>query len=117
MPGLSAAPSVTVDLMRASCASLVGCCSAREMPRIILVLAPHAHRGGASVDRVGRNESCAAAMAREACTAIRVELVDERPALPTRVAIVAKTGSARFDRLAKNANDRVAQQLRFLERH
>src|SRR4051812_30100253 len=113
MPGRSAAPSRTVDLITASCASLVGCRSPVEIPRVILALTSHAHRGRTTVDRVCRDELRAASMTRLSAPSVRVELLDEGTALATRVAVVAEACPAGVDCLVEHANNRVAQSLSF----
>src|SRR2546423_6906786 len=116
MPGRSAAPSRTVDRMIASCASLVGCLSVSMMPRAILVLALHAHRSRAPIDRVCRYELESATSAREAASPVYVELLDESTAPAARVAVIAKARAARLDRFAEDSDNRVPEQQGFLQR-
>src|SRR5256885_15683942 len=105
MPGRSAAPSRTVDRMMASCASLVGCCSAREMPRIMSALTHHAQRRRAPVDCVRRDELVSAAAAGEARSAIGLQLLDEAAALASGITIITEARPARFDRFAEYSDD------------
>src|SRR5687768_9684726 len=110
MPGRSAAPSHTVDLMIESCASLVGWCSTRGMPRIISGLAPDAECGAAAVDRMRRDEPRSTTMTRKSTATVSGELVDERAAVSTRVAVVAEARTARFDRFRQHRDYRIAKQ-------
>src|SRR5436309_373275 len=116
-PGLSAALSRTFDFIIASWASLVGRFSSRGVPRIISVLASHAHGGAAAIDRMGRDELGSASSAGEAAPPIDVELLHEAAALPARIPIIAKAGAARLDRLLQHVDDGCAQQRRFLQRN
>src|SRR5438477_8661626 len=108
-PGLSAAVSRTFDLIIASWASLVGSFSSRGVPRLISVLAFHAHRRRTAVHRVGRDELRSASSAGKSTAAIDVELVHEAAALSVRVPVVAEAGATRLDRLFKNVDDGAAQ--------
>src|SRR6266550_4316032 len=116
-PGLSTAVSRTFVRIIASCASLVGCFSSRAAPRVILVLTLHAHRRGAAVDGVRRDELGTASSAGQATASIGFELVDESTALSTGVAVVAKARAPRLDRFPQNGNDRITEQARLLGCH
>src|SRR4051812_43676948 len=98
MPGRSAAPSRTVERITANCASLVIVSAALATPRIMLLLTPHAHRRSASIDCMGGHELCPAAVTCLAAATVDIELVDKRPALATRIAIITEAGAARIDR-------------------
>src|SRR5688572_31390909 len=117
MPGRSAAPSRTVDRMIASCASVVGCCSAREIPRIMSPLAIDAEGRRAPVDGVRRDELASAAVTGKANSTVGLQLLDEATALAARVAIITETRSARFDRFRQHADDGGSQAISFFQRH
>jgi hypothetical protein len=80
----------------------------------MLVLALHAHRGGAAVDCVRRDELGSASSTGQAPAPIRFELLDESPALSTRVAVIAKARASRLDRFTENGDDRITEQARLL---
>src|SRR5215210_4457653 len=109
MPGRSAAPSRTVDRIIASCASLVGCISAREIPRIMSALTFYAERRRAPIDSVCQHELVTTAAAGKACAPVRLELLDEATALTAGVAVVTKARTARFDCFLENPDDRVTE--------
>src|SRR5687767_2783705 len=96
--------------MTESCASLVGWCSTRGMPRIISGLAPDAECGAAAVDRMRRDEPRTTTMTGKSAPTIGGELIDERSSVSTRVAVVAEARTARFDRFRQHRDYGITKQ-------
>src|SRR5688500_10859413 len=99
-----------------SCASLVGTCSCRGMPRIMSDLAPEAEGGRAAIDCMGGDEPGSAAVTWKPRAPVSGELPHEAAWSAARVSVVAKTGAPRLDGLRQHRDDRVAEQRCFLDR-
>src|SRR5207253_7821570 len=109
-PGRSAAVSRTFDFIIDSWASLLGRFSRRGVPRVISVLAPHAHCRRAPIDSVCRHQLRSASAAGKSTATIHVQFLDERTPLSARISVIPEARPARSYRFAQNVDDRFAKQ-------
>jgi hypothetical protein len=60
---------------------------------------------------------CATAVAWETRSPVRIKLLDEGATLSACIAVVAETGSTRFDRFSENADNGIAEERSLFERY